>query len=132
MMSIGQNLEEDDINDDEDQAMKHRVDAVWRHRQDKIKDCKDKKRPAIMNLLACGGGKSKDVRETISLYHIYTIKYVICLCNLPSLIFSCYYHCVIVCLLYLLFVMYLSLLIVYLFVGPEEVGRVSVRACPRE
>ena len=67
MMSIGQNLEDDDKaidEDDEQEAMKKRVAAVWKHRQEKIRRAKEKRRPAFLaTLLACGGGKSRQAAD---------------------------------------------------------------------
>ncbi|KAI0228407.1 hypothetical protein LSAT2_021116 [Lamellibrachia satsuma] len=70
MMSIGQNLDDDEnATDDEDdqEAMKRRVAAVWKHRQEKIQRSKEKKRPAFLaTLLACGGGKSRQAADNDS------------------------------------------------------------------
>ena len=62
MMSIGQQLDDEDLDmdDDDQEAMKRRVEAVWRHRQDKIRDAKTNQKSGFMStLLSCGGGKSK-------------------------------------------------------------------------
>ena len=67
MMSIGQNLEDNDKavdDDDEQEAMKKRVQAVWKYRQEKIRRAKEKRRPAFLaTLLACGGGKSRQAAD---------------------------------------------------------------------
>ena len=67
MMSIGQNLDDEGAtnDDDEQEAMKRRVAAVWKHRQEKIRRAKEKRRPAfIATLLSCGGGKGRQAADT--------------------------------------------------------------------
>lgn len=65
MMNIGSKLDErENINDDDNEAMKRRVEAVWRHRQDKIQTEKDKKKPGVLdNFLSCGGKRSKQAKQ---------------------------------------------------------------------
>lgn len=65
MMSIGSKLDErDNANDDDNEAMKQRVEAVWRHRQDKIQAGKEKKKPGVLdNFLSCGGKRSKQAKH---------------------------------------------------------------------
>ncbi len=66
MMSIGQKLEGDQGNEEDDQeALKKRIEAVWKYRQEKLKEAKSKKKPAIINtLMSCGGGKSKAAKKS--------------------------------------------------------------------
>jgi hypothetical protein len=65
MMSIGQKLEEEGNSDEDDQeALKKRIEAVWNVRQEKLSELREKKKPAIMSLLNCGGGKSKTSKKS--------------------------------------------------------------------
>lgn len=65
MMSIGSKLDErEHISDDDNEAMKRRVEAVWRHRQDKIQAEKEKKKSGVLdNFLSCGGKRSKQAKQ---------------------------------------------------------------------
>lgn len=65
MMNIGSKLDErENINDDDNEAMKRRVEAVWRHRQDKMQSEKDRKKPGFVdNFLSCGGKRSKQAKQ---------------------------------------------------------------------
>lgn len=58
MMAIGQKLEESDLTlDDDQEAMRKRVNAMRACHQEKLQENKEKK-SAIMGLLSCGGGRS--------------------------------------------------------------------------
>ena len=58
MMSIGHQLEDNEVDDGDEQERIHkRVQAVWKYRQDKLKTAKDRKKSSLWNLL-CGSSKS--------------------------------------------------------------------------
>lgn len=64
MMSIGHQLDDNEVDDgDEQERIQRRVQAVWKYRQDKLKTAKDRKKSSLWNLLTCAGGKSKRADE---------------------------------------------------------------------
>lgn len=78
MMNIGQKLEEasakhgevakpngqEQTDEDEQEMLKRRIEAVWNVRQEKLAEIHNKKKSGVMNLLSCGGGKSKSTKKT--------------------------------------------------------------------
>ena len=53
--------------DDDQEAMKKRVEAVWRYREDNINSQKSSKKPGVLdNLLSCGGKRSKQAKHSAS------------------------------------------------------------------
>jgi ankyrin repeat protein/ribosomal protein L12E/L44/L45/RPP1/RPP2 len=67
MMDIGNKLDEpDEVPQDDQEAMKRRINAVWRYRDERLQKARDSKKPGVVDtFLSCGGKRGKKARKSL-------------------------------------------------------------------